>query len=393
MPAPMNPRERVKMALRHEAPDRVPVDFLATTEIWRRLVDHLQPDTSAVGQSDYFEPAWEAILRQFDVDCRLFSYDQFCAPPDSILYPKAEVEWWDVLTRSTPSRMWRQRLPDGTAYDIWGRHVAVMKNMSGAYEGGLAPPFSQATSVAELQAHPWPEPDWWDFSPLPAVIAQLDSYQEYHLRYRIGSVFESAWQMRGLAEFLMDMALTPAIPAYLLDRIAEIHLENTRRVLDLVGDRLDMVYFYDDVATQNSLLISSQMWAQYVKPHHLKLIELARSYDLPVMYHCDGAIYPLIPELIEMGIDLLNPIQPDAKNMAGYKLKAEFGDRLSFHGGIDIIKTLPRGTAEEVRAEVRERVQGLGKNGGYILASSRHIQPDTPLANVLAMYEVGLRYP
>ncbi|HMR66914.1 MAG TPA: uroporphyrinogen decarboxylase family protein, partial [Anaerolineae bacterium] len=85
--------------------------------------------------------------------------------------------------------------------------------------------------------------------------------------------------------------------------------------------------------------------------------------------------------------------QPDAKNMAGYKLKAEFGDRLSFHGGIDIIKTLPRGTAEEVRAEVRERVQGLGKNGGYILASSHHIQPDTPLANVLAMYEVGLRYP
>jgi uroporphyrinogen decarboxylase len=103
-----------------------------------------------------------------------------------------------------------------------------------------------------------------------------------------------------------------------------------------------MVYFYDDVATQNSLMISPQMWRKFVRPCHIRLIELAKSYNLPVMYHCDGAIYPLISEIIELGVDLLNPIQTDAKGMAPQRLKDEFGNRLSFHGGIDIIKTLPR---------------------------------------------------
>lgn len=106
------------------------------------------------------------------------------------------------------------------------------------------------------------------------------------------------------------------------------------------------------------------------------------------MYHCDGAIYPLIGELIEMGVDLINPVQSDAAGMDPQRLKDEFGDRLSFHGGIDIMRTLPRGTTDEVRSEVRERVRVLGDGGGYILASSHHIQSDTPLANVFAMYEL-----
>ena len=388
----LSPRERVKLALQHQEPDRVPVDFLATPEVWTKLEQYLSPDPNTVGASAYFDPAWEAILRMFEVDCRLLAYDQFCCPPDTILRPGARVEWWDVLTRSTPNRMWRQRLPDGRLYDIWGRPINIVEHASGAYEEAAGWLFQSATSVEEIKDHLWPEPDWWDFSPLPAVIRQLDDYQEYHLRYRIGSVFESAWQLRGMQEFLMDLALKPEIPAYLMDRLTEIHVENTWRVLELAGDRLDMVYFYDDVATQNSLMISPEMWKKLVRPCHVKLIELAKAYNLPVMYHCDGAIYPLISELIEMGIDLLNPIQPDAKQMEPARLKREFGDRLSFHGGIDIIKTLPRGSVDDVTAEVRERVRVIGENGGYILASSHHIQPDTPIENVVAMYDVSQRY-
>lgn len=385
-------RERVKTALQHRQPDRVPVDFIATPEVWQKLVDHLKPDPGPVGASEYFDPAWEAILRLFETDCRLLSYDQFCMPPDSMIKPQAKIEWWQVLTRSTPSRMFRQLLPDGTLYDIWGRAIRIVPNPSGAYEESADWPLQAATSVNDLRNYPWPEPDWWDFSPMPGVIAHLDSYQEYYIRFRIGSVFETAWQLRGLQEMLMDLALAPEIPLYIMERLTEILLENTRRVLDLVGDRLDMVYFYDDVATQNSLMISPQMWRKFVRPCHARLIELAKSYNLPVMYHCDGAIYPLIPEIIDLGVDLLNPIQTDAKGMAPEGLKEQFGDRLSFHGGLDIIKTLPRGSAEEVRAEVRERVRVLGRNGGYIVASSHHIQSDTPLENVLAMYELPLRY-
>jgi uroporphyrinogen decarboxylase len=387
-----DPRERVRTALRHVEPDRVPVDFLATPEIWGQLVDHLEPDTDAVGPSEFFDPAWEAVLRHFEVDCRVISYDQFCAPPESVLRQGARVDWWDALSRSTPNRMWRQVMPEGDSYDIWGHHIHIAENPTGAYEEFASWPLSKAQTVEDLKTHPWPEPDWWDFSPLPALLKHMNSGGPYHIRFRIGSVFEVAWQLRGMQEFMMDLALDPSIPVFIMDRLAEVYAENTRRVLELAGDRLDMVYLYDDVATQSSLMMSHDMWRKYIRPKHAQIIDVARSYGVPVMYHCDGAIYPLIPELIDMGVEVLNPIQADAAGMEPAHLKAEFGDRLSFHGGIDIIQTLPKGTVEDVRAEVYERICVLGQGGGYILASSHHIQSDTPLENVFAMYDVALRY-
>jgi uroporphyrinogen decarboxylase len=265
-------------------------------------------------------------------------------------------------------------------------------NPYGAYEEFASWPLSQATSVAELHSHPWPEPDWWDFKPIPGLLRLMDEYDEYHIRFRIGSIFELSWQLRGMQEFLVDLALDPGIPVYIMDRFTELYLENLRRVLEIAGDRLDMIYFYDDVATQNSLMISKEMWHEYIRPRHAKLVDLAHAYGKPVMYHCDGAIHHLIPELIDLGIDVLNPIQPDAKGMDLKRIKEEYGDKLTFHGGVDIIKTMPRGTPAEVIAEVSERVNVLGKNGGYILCSSHHLQPDTPVENILAMYDLRQRY-
>jgi uroporphyrinogen decarboxylase len=169
-------------------------------------------------------------------------------------------------------------------------------------------------------------------------------------------------------------------------------VENTRCALKAAGDLIDMVYFYDDVGAQNGMLISKNMWRKYLRPRHQKLIDLARSFGKPVMYHSDGAIYPLLAELIDLGVEVLDPLQPNAKDMAPTRLKAEFGERLAFHGGIDIVETLPLKPPAEVIAEVTDRVQVMGENGGYILASSHHIQPDTPLENILAMYQVELRY-
>src|SRR3972149_3365935 len=128
----VTPRERVKTALRHEAPDRVPVDFLATLEIWERLVEKIQPDVEAVSPSELFDPRYEAILRHFEVDCRVISYDQFCPPPASVLHPGAKIEWWDVRSRSTPNRMWRQLLPDGAARGIWGPNIRIVQKPRGA---------------------------------------------------------------------------------------------------------------------------------------------------------------------------------------------------------------------------------------------------------------------
>ena len=387
----LSPRERVRLSLRHEEPDRVPTDFLATPEVWNKLIARLQPDTSGITPGEFIEPAREAILRHFEIDCRVLSYDMFCQPPEAAMHDGAVVDWWGTLNRSTPNRMWRQRNPDGTLHDIWGAHSQRTEHAFGAYEEFASWPLQNATSVEDLKRHPWPTPDWWDFSPLPEIMPELDKHRPYHIRFRIGSVFEIAWQLRGMAEFLMDLAGQPEIPLYIMDRLTEVYVENTRRMLELAGDRLDMVYFYDDVATQNSLMISKKMWRDYVRPRHKQLVDLAHQYGKPVMYHCDGAVYPLIPDLIELGIDVLNPIQPDAKGMDARHLKDEFGAELTFHGGIDIIQTLPRGTPAEVAAEVRERVNVLGQGGGYILCSSHHIQPDTPIENILTMYDPALR--
>ncbi len=395
-PSPsLSPRSRVQTALRHQQPDRVPVDFLATTEIWDRSIAKIKPDATGISPAEFFDPAREALLRHFSVDCRVMSYDMFCTPPEWLIHEGAAVDWWVSMARSTPNRMWRQCNPDDTFNDIWSTHSYRMETAVGSYEGFKTWPLSKAETIEDLKKHPWPQPDWWDFGPLPGIMKQLDAHEEYHIRFRIGSVFEIGWQLRGLEEFMMDLAVNPSIPLYIMDRLCEIYLENLRRVLEAdaaAGGRLDMVYFYDDIGTQNSLLISRKMWKEYVRPYHVKLIDLAHKYGKPVMYHTDGAIYPLIPDFIEMGVDVLNPLQPDAKGMDMDKIKAEFGDKLTFHGAVDIMRTLPRGKPQEVMAEVRRRVATLGKNGGYIMASSHHIQPDTPIENVIAMYDPPLRY-
>jgi len=370
----------------------VPVDFLATPEIWERLVDTMDVEPVKPSEADYYDPAWEAVLQNLNVDCRVISYDQFCQPPESILHPGAVIDWYGSLGRSTPNRMWRQSIPDGTIFDIWGHQTKIVRHEVGAYEEFSAYPLADALSIVELKSYPWPDPDWWSFNLLPDAIQKLDPSHQYHIRFRIGSVFETAWQLRGLQAFLRDLATAPEVSQYLMERITDILVENTRRVMDIASDHIDMLYFYDDVATQQSLMISPRMWQKFVKPCHQRLIEVAEIYDKPVMYHCDGAIYPLIQALIDLGITVLNPIQADAKDMQPERLKQEFGDQLSFHGGIDIIETLPRGTQSQVQAEVQERIRTLGENGGYILASSHHIQPDTPLENILTMYATNLRH-
>lgn len=390
--ATISPRERVATALAHREPDRVPVDFAATPEVWDKLIAHLQADVAETGPSEYMDPSREAVLRALNIDCRVISYDMFCSAPPEILPTGAAVDWWSTLNRSTPARMWRLRHADGTLSDIWGTRSRVVENPFGSYEEFAAWPLAGASSIADLKQHPWPQPDWWDFSDLTAILDELDAHQEYHVRFRVGSIFEIAWQLRGMERFLMDLALDPSIPLYIMDRLTEVYVEILHRALDLAGGRIDMTYFYDDVSTQDALMMSKRMWRQFIQPRHQQLVELSHQYGKPTMYHCDGAIRGLIPELIDMGIDVLNPIQPDAEGMELGPLKAEFGDRLAFHGGIDIRDVLPHGTTTEVEAAVRQTVSVLGEGGGYILCSAHHIQPDTPVENVLAMHQLALRY-
>jgi len=386
-------KTRALQALRHEQPDRVPVDFVAVPEIWEELERELHPDARAYEPlAEWMEPGRAAILDALKIDYRLLSYDMFCAPPENLVRSDARVDWWGSANRSTPNRMWRQVGEDGLITDIWGVGARRAKTGFGTHENYTAFPLADAEDVADLKAHAWPQPDWWDFREVPRVLDLLQQAAgDVSIRYRVGSMFEVAWQLCGMEKFLMDLYTEPEVPCYIMDRLLEVHLENTRRFLEQARGRVDMIYFYDDVATSRSLMMAPETWEKMIRPRHQQIIDVARAFGVKVMMHSDGAVAPLIPQWIDMGIDVLNPVQTDAAGMEPAMLKARFGDRLTFHGGVNITQTLPRGTPDEVRAEVRHLVDTLGHNGGYIMASSHHIQADTPVANVLAMYEVNLR--
>jgi uroporphyrinogen decarboxylase len=221
------------------------------------------------------------------------------------------------------------------------------------------------------------------------LCQQLNADTRYHLRYEVGGVFEWSWALRGFERFLLDLVEQPDVACAIMDRFTDIYIENTLRVIEAAGGALDMVYTYDDVAIQNGLLLSPRMWRKYILPRHLRLNGAIRGarYPVKIMYHSCGAIYPLIGPLVdEMGIDVLNPLQPRAAGMDMARIKDEFGDRLAFHGAVDIQHTLPHGTPAQVQEEVRERCRVLGRGGGYICTSAHYLQADTPLANIVAMY-------
>jgi uroporphyrinogen decarboxylase len=386
-------RERVNMAMAHREPDRVPLDFLAVPEVFDEIIEHLRPDPAPfAGLSRWMEPEREAVLSAIGSDCRLLSYDMFVKYPASLLRPGAREDWWSSANRSTPNRMWRQIGPDGLILDVFGIGARRSRDDFGVRENYVEHPLAEVRTVDDLSRFTWPEPDWWDFSEVPEVLDKLTGAAgDVHVRYRVGSVFEIAWQLRGLEAFLMDLLAEPELAGGIMDRLTDLHVENTRRFLEKAAGRVDMIYVYDDVATTQSLMMSRDNWDTYIRPRHERLVEVARNYGVKFMYHTDGAVWPLIPDLIEMGVDLLNPIQTDLPEMDAARLKSEFGDRLCFHGGLSTVNILPEGTAEAVRQEVRRLANILGTDGGYILSSSHHIQADTPVENALAMTEPALR--
>ena len=356
--ASVSPWERVEAALAHRQPDRVPFDFWAVPEVWEKLRTALGVEERAASSS-----ADEVVLRLLGVDFRM------------------------VTPRYVGAKS--RDLPDGTYIDAWGTHRRQVTNEFGAYGEYASHPLAQAETVADVLDWDWASPDDWDVSGVREQCERLNADTRYHLRYEVGGIFEWAWALRGFERFLVDMVEMPEVACAIMDRFTDIYIENTLRIIEAAGGLLDMVYTYDDVGTQGGLLMSPGMWREYILPRHQRLNKAIRAARHPVkiMYHSCGAIFPLIgPFIEEMGIDVLNPLQPRAAGMDLARIKADFGDRLSFHGGIDIQHTLPHGTPGDVQAEVRDRCELLGRGGGYICTSAHYIQADTPVENIVAMY-------
>jgi uroporphyrinogen decarboxylase len=346
-PGEMSPRERVYAALAHRQPDRVPCDLWAVPEVQRRL-------------SEYFGVSWEGVLQRLWVDIR-----------------------WVAPDYVGPERS----LPGGITVGPYGSWRKTQHHAFGSYEEYAGYPLADARTADEVHDWDWPRTEQWDVSAVADKLAELDAQGDYFVCYDLGGIFERSWGLRGLERFLMDLVENPEVPCAIMDHMTDLYIDNVTRMLKAAGGRIDMVYTWDDLAHQRGLLMSPAMWRKYIVPRHQRLNIVIRAFDVRLMYHSCGAIYPLIGDLIrDIGIDVLQSLQPRADDMDMRRIKEEFGQQLSFHGGVDIQRTLPHGTPQEVRAEVHERCRMLGEGGGYILCAAHYIQNDTPTENILAMY-------
>ena len=186
--------------------------------------------------------------------------------------------------------------------------------------------------------------------------------------------------------------LRPVFAEALLERAADIFIQIANRALGEAGEYVDLVMYGDDIATQNATLFRPDLYRRMIKPRHKAMANAIKRHGKPILYHSCGSVYALIRDLIEVGIDALNPVQVSAANMATERLKQEYGRELAFWGGIDTHRVLPTGTPAEVREEVKRRIDHLRDNGGYVLCAVHNIQPEVPPENIVAMYEAAFEY-
>jgi uroporphyrinogen decarboxylase len=374
--AEMTSRERVRAALNHQEPDRVPIDLGQATgdgitlTAYRNLVRHLGMSDRPIqvkdrrGQTARVD---EAVLRRFHVDVRGIGL----GGPEG---------WKDV---------W---LDDRTYQDEWG----VVRTMPpGAYYYDLIrAPFAEEATMDAIDRYRWPDPD----DPgrcrgLGEKARFLHHETEYAVVVDLNcSFFLRCCELRGWENFYMDLVANVEFAEAIMDRFLAFRLAVAARALKELGENVDVVMVTsDDLGGTDQTLISPALYRSLIKPRQQQTFDFFRARTgAKLYYHTDGAIYPLIPDFIDLGVDALNPIQVSAAGMGDTrKLKAEFGDRLTFWGAIDTHRVLPYGTPEAVRAEVGTRIRDLAPGGGYVVCPVHNIQPEVPPENIVAMYDAA----
>lgn len=342
----MTSRERVLAALQHEQPDRTPTDFWAEPPSWNRLLTH-------AGHGDR-----ELLLDTLGVDIRHL---------DAPTLPDRELG----------SGIWQ---------NFWGERFVQQPTAWGPMRHDVKGALAGARSFGELESFAWPTPDTIDRSTL---AAQCRRYEQHALLYGFADVWQRPALVRGWEEFFVDLVERPDWVHFLCRKFTDFYLEDYTRAAELTRGRIDLYLLISDLGSQNGPLISKAMFRQFVAPYLKEMIDCIHNLGGKVLFHSCGAIGPFIPELIGLGIDILDPIQPTGPEMRPETLKTRYGSQICFHGGIDMQKLLPHGTAAEVEAEVRRYCEVLGAEGGYILAPAHLFQPDVPPENILALYRAA----
>jgi len=280
----------------------------------------------------------------------------------------------------------------GGSRTMWGVPLKGIQAGEAHYvEFGEAPMASYETPKS-LDVYPWwPDVDRFDYD--AALVLARRAAQDYAVIGPWVSFFEIYCQLRGLEQAMMDLADNPELIEAILDRVEAIQTEMMKRFFARAGQHVNLVFISDDIAGQQSLLMSPRMWDRHLQGRLKRWCELVHGHGLKVLYHTDGAARPLLKPILDCGVDVLNPIQHACPGMDLAELKREFGHRVVFHGGVDNQTVLPRGTAEDVRQETRHCLETLGAGReGFICCSCHNVQPGTPIANVLAMIETAQNY-
>ena len=373
----MTHRERLVKALSHEEPDRVPFDLGSssntgiTVQAYERLKKFLGIDSPT---------------RILDKPFQLADLSQ-----DGELLEKLGIDTRGVFPR--PPVGWEDRVyPDGSYEDEWGLRRRMPEG--GFYYDIVCGPFWKELTYQALDKFPFP--DGKDPSRVRGVKEEILNYhvQNYGVVVNVrGGFITQSQLMRGFEGWLTDIILNPEPLCDFMDRALQYQLDLAHSLLRGAGDKVDVVVYGDDVGTQQGLMVSPQIYRKYLKPRQHKLFRAIREEtNARIHYHTCGSIYPLVPDFIEIGVDILNPVQVSAKDMDPARLKREFGDKLSFWGGVDTQRVLPQGSPEEVKEEVRRRIKEMGKSGGYILGEVHNIQPDVPPENIVAMFKAGREF-
>ncbi|MFN2221963.1 MAG: uroporphyrinogen decarboxylase family protein [Candidatus Promineifilaceae bacterium] len=379
----MNSRERVMLALNHQEADRVPIDLGSTiiSSIHKNAYLDLKPYLGLkieplrmcdfVQQLPYVD---EALLERFGVDFRMVQLPAATAP--------------DV-----------KHFEEGDYYafvDRWGSKLHMPKD-NGLYFDWVDFPIKEPT-MAALDAYQWPRPDPPETKP---QLRQQAQYLYENTDYALvgsaiigGGIFEQPARTMGLENFLMALLAEPAFADRLMGQITDIYIESCNNYLDQVGEFLQVFTYWDDLNSQSGWMISPDIYTRLIKPKQRRLVEAIKSKtDAKLFFHGCGAVSELIPHLIDLGFDIVNPVQVSAAGMDTRWLKKEFGQDIVFWGGgVDTQQVLPFGTPDQVRDEVKRRLDDLAPGGGFVFAAVHNIQAFVPPENIVAAFDTALEY-
>lgn len=369
------PRERFRSVLEHREPDRVVVDLggfqsgitgVAYDKLKRKL--GLLRETEIVERIQQLAKLDEAVLERFEVDTRYIFLK-----PSANWNPQERVE------------------EDSVSFiDEWG--TRWRKPHTSYYFDPVEFPLASA-AVDELSRYPWLDPH--DRSKVEGLKEEALNLRErgYAVCTTVSGVFEQSWYLASLERLLIELRENPRFAEALMDKVLEMQKGIYGNLLEEAGDYLDLIEIWEDISTQQGPLISPNLYKKIIKPRTRELIQfIKQKTKAKVALHSCGSVSWAIDDFIDIGVEVLNPVQVGAANMDTKILKARYGNVLSFWGGIDTQRILPHGTVREVEEEVRRRVDDLAPGGGYIMAAVHNIQPDVPPENIIGMFDTCLRY-